>query len=77
MMPAALCMRVTSSASSKVMSGSIVGMQRAMSVLPEPGGPTMSTLWPPAAAISRARLALFCPLTKAKSTALCRRVSSS
>ena len=31
--------------------------------LPVPGAPTMSTLWPPAAAISKARLAACWPLT--------------
>ena len=59
-MPATEWMRVASSASSKVMSGRIVGTQRAISVLPLPGGPINSTLCPPAAAISRARLARLC-----------------
>ena len=35
--------------------------------LPEPGGPISSRLWPPAAAISSARLAAACPLTSDKS----------
>ena len=48
-------------------SGSMEGTQRAISVLPEPGGPTMSTLCPPAAAMVSARFALFCPLTFTKS----------
>ena len=36
-------------------------------VLPEPGGPIISTLWPPAAATSSARLAVVCPRTSRKS----------
>ena len=43
------------------------GSLRASIVLPVPGGPTMSTLWPPAAAISSARLASSCPRTSPKS----------
>jgi hypothetical protein len=39
-----------------VMRGRIEGMERASSVLPEPGGPDIRTLWPPAAATSNARL---------------------
>ena len=35
--------------------------QRASMVLPVPGEPTSKTLWPPAAAISSARLACACP----------------
>jgi hypothetical protein len=38
-------------------------------VLPLPGGPTISRLWPPAAAISRARLACSWPRTSARSAA--------
>jgi site-specific DNA recombinase len=34
---------------------------------PDPGGPTNSRLWPPAAAISKARRATSCPRTSAKS----------
>ena len=74
--PATEWMRVVSSASSKRMSGRIVGMQRAISVLPEPGGPIISTLWPPAAAISSARLALLWPFTWRKSTVKLRSRSS-
>jgi len=59
----------TSSASSSVISGRIPGRQRAIIVLPLPGGPIISTLWPPAAAISSARLTAACPLTSAKSSA--------
>jgi len=36
-------------------------------VLPEPGGPIINTLWPPAAATSSARLAVVCPRTSRKS----------
>ena len=43
------------------------GIRFANMVLPEPGGPIMMTLCPPAAAISKARLMLSCPLTSAKS----------
>ena len=43
-LPATEWMRVETSASSKVMSGRMEGMQRAISVLPEPGAPTISTL---------------------------------
>ena len=35
------------------------GRRRASGVLPEPGGPLSNTLWPPAAATSRARLVLL------------------
>ena len=37
------------------------------SSLPDPGGPIISTLWPPAAATSSARLAIACPRTSRKS----------
>ena len=40
--------------------------RRAIIVLPEPGGPTISRLCPPAAAISSARRASACPWTSAK-----------
>ena len=43
----------------------MVGMRRASIVLPEPGAPTIITLWPPAAAISNARLTAACPLGEA------------
>ena len=42
-------------------------MRRAIIVLPAPGGPISSVLWPPAAAISSARRASACPCTSAKS----------
>jgi uncharacterized membrane protein len=44
-------------------------MERASSVLPEPGGPVINTLCPPAAATSSARLTCSCPLISAKSVA--------
>ena len=50
-----------------VIGGMIDGSRRASIVLPEPGEPIISTLWPPAAAISSARLATLCPLTSLKS----------
>ena len=43
------------------------GRQAASSDLPAPGGPLISRLWPPAAAISSARLATSWPLTCARS----------
>ena len=48
---------VTSTASSNVRSGSMVGSLLASILLPVPGGPMISMLCPPAAAISIARLA--------------------
>ena len=55
--PATLWTCVISSASSKLGGGRMPGRRRASIVLPAPGGPTISRLWPPAAAISSARLA--------------------
>ncbi len=52
------------------MGGRIEGKWRANNVFPEPGGPTSSTLWPPAAAISKARLACSCPAMSLKSQLL-------
>ena len=43
------------------------GRQAASSDLPAPGGPIISMLWPPAAAISSARLAVSWPFTCARS----------
>ena len=43
------------------------GSRCASIVLPVPGGPSMSMWCPPAAAISRARLATACPATSARS----------
>lgn len=39
------------------------GRHAARRLLPAPGGPLISRLWPPAAAISSARLAVSCPFT--------------
>ena len=58
---------VASKASSKVMSGRMEGRRFASMLFPEPGGPSSSTLWPPPAAISSARLTSTWPLTSAKS----------
>ena len=59
--PATLWIRVTSSASARSSGGRIEGRRRASIVLPTPGGPLSSRLWPPAAAIvqraERARVA--------------------
>ena len=60
-------MRVTSSAASSVSGGSSPGRRRASIVLPVPGGPAKSRLWPPAAATSSARRARSCPRTSARS----------
>ena len=46
----------------------MLGSRRASIVFPAPGGPTMTTLCPPDAAISSARLAVPCPTTSAKSS---------
>ena len=59
---------VVSSASPGDSGGRIVGIRRASIVFPEPGAPIISTLCPPAAAISSARLASACPFTSAKSS---------
>ena len=48
---------VVSSASSRVSLGKMVVTRRASMVLPAPGDPTSSALWPPAAATSSARRA--------------------
>ena len=58
---------VASRASRRVRSGRMEGRRRASMDLPDPGGPTMQRLWPPAAAISRARFTFSCPFTSAKS----------
>jgi hypothetical protein len=50
-----------------VSGGRIEGRRLASIDLPEPGGPFISRLWPPAAAISRARLALSWPLMSRRS----------
>ena len=56
-MPATEWIFVTSSASSKVISGMMVGIQRASMVLPVPGGPYSKMLCPPLTATSKARFA--------------------
>ncbi len=48
--------------------GSTVAMRLASIVLPEPGGPIISRLWPPAAATMMARLPITRPRTSEKST---------
>ena len=65
--PATEWIATTSSASASPNAGRIVGSRRASIVFPVPGGPTMSTAWPPAAAISSARLAMGWPATSAMS----------
>ena len=67
--PATLYTRVTSTASSMVSAGMMLGRRRASMVLPAPGGPLMSTLWPPATAISSTRFTVACPMMSAKSCA--------
>ena len=59
---------LASSASSRVGAGRIEGRRRASIVLPAPGEPTISRLWPPAAATSSARRACCWPRTSARST---------
>ncbi len=59
----------TSSTSAGSSGGRIDGSRAASIDLPEPGGPTISRLWPPAAAISSARLARSWPLMSARSDA--------
>ena len=56
-----------SSSSSAVNGGNRPGSLWAIIDLPEPGGPMNRMLWPPAAAISKARLAPSCPLTSFRS----------
>ena len=65
--PATEWILVAASASSGLRSGRMPGSRRANMVLPAPGGPIMSRLWPPAAATSRARLACSWPRTSLKS----------
>src|SRR5690606_1298362 len=47
--------------------GNSPGRRWAIIDLPDPGGPTNNRLWPPAAAISSARLALSWPFTSRRS----------
>ena len=58
---------VHSTASSKHISGRTPRRRRASIVLPAPGGPVISRLCPPAAAISMARRATACPRMSARS----------
>jgi len=58
---------VASSASRNVSFGKIPAKRFANMVLPEPGGPIISTLCDPAAATSSARFAIVCPRTSLKS----------
>jgi len=60
--PAMLYILVTSRDSSAVMGGRMEGRDLASRVLPLPGGPDMTTLWPPLAATSSARLTCSWPL---------------
>ncbi len=54
--------------SSRERGGKIVGRRRAIMVLPDPGGPTISKWWNPAAAISAALFTVCWPFTSAKSS---------
>ena len=58
-------------ASWKVSGGRIPGKRFASMVLPDPGGPIINTLCDPAAATSRARLAVVWPRTSLKSEPAC------
>ena len=68
-------MAALSSASFSVMEGKIPGSRVASMVLPVPGGPSKIRLWPPAAAISMARLAWCWPTTSERSSAMMSSVS--
>ena len=65
--PAAECTIVVSNAWSRSSGGSSPARRCASIVLPLPGEPTRSTWWPPAAAISSARLATGWPRTSLRS----------
>ena len=67
--PATEWMSAVWNASSSLKGGRIEGSLEASIVLPEPGGPIISTPCPPAAAIWRARLAISWPAMSAKSGA--------
>jgi hypothetical protein len=60
----------TSSSSAGVSGGRMVGSRAASIDFPEPGGPIISRLWPPAAATSSARLPLSWPLMSARSSSV-------
>src|SRR5437667_384062 len=66
--PATEWILVVSSASSRLILGRTVGSRRASIVFPDPGGPIIRRLCPPAAATSSARFAWAWPFTSAKST---------
>jgi Mg-chelatase subunit ChlI len=66
--PAMLWIFVVSIASSSAIGGMMVAIRFESIDLPEPGGPIMRMLWPPATATSTARLTWPWPLTSAKST---------
>ena len=65
--PAAEYMPRISRNSSRVGRGIIDGMRFAIMLFPEPGGPTISRLCPPATATSTALRTWCCPFTSAKS----------
>ena len=65
--PATLHTSVASSASCRVMSGRMEGRRLASMDFPAPGEPMSRILWPPAAAISRARFTFSWPTTSEKS----------
>ena len=65
--PSRLAMAALCSASSSSMGGSRPAKRCASIDLPLPGGPIINSEWPPAAAISSARLADAWPFTSAKS----------
>ncbi len=67
--PTTECTTAASSISSSVKGGRIEPMREASIVLPEPGGPIMSSPWLPAAAICNARFATSWPATSLKSKA--------
>ena len=67
-LPATLCICVVSKLSESDRGGNIDGRRFAIIDLPEPGGPTMMRLWPPAAATSNARFTDSWPRTSAKSS---------
>ena len=68
---------VMSMASSRVIGGMMVPMRFASMDLPEPGGPIIRRLWPPATATSMARFAFCWPFTSAKSISYLRCASNS
>ena len=65
--PAAEWTPSISRSSSASGAGRMVGIRLAMSDFPEPGGPIIKRLCPPAAATSTARRMAVCPLTSEKS----------